>query len=363
MSREALIDDGQHLERGSCQGRAARLHRHHAQYRHACREQAFHVVQGSLAEREHPALGDVPLRVRLYVPPEQEASPPSAEQLQRTPEEERWMVLADPAVMLECLGAAGSERKRRLFACACVRRIADVGLAQGSMDAIAAAERHADGEMDAAALSAVQQKAREASSEAVRRAHSVWSSGPAALDARQAWMRVWAANAAENTCDPFASVSVPETSVPLGDLAVRTAQLAGWVRNVSQESHGVDEEAPTETALFFSFLRSLRETVQRSQRAVLARDPTNETVIQADLVREIFGNPHRPCSIHDDWKTPTVLKIARAIYQDRAWDDMPYLSDALEDAGCKDAALLEHCRGSCPHVRGCWAIDLLLGLS
>jgi hypothetical protein len=41
--------------------------------------------------------------------------------------------------------------------------------------------------------------------------------------------------------------------------------------------------------------------------------------------------------------------------------DLPILADALEDAGCTEAAVLAHCRGGGEHVRGCWAVDLLTG--
>jgi hypothetical protein len=57
----------------------------------------------------------------------------------------------------------------------------------------------------------------------------------------------------------------------------------------------------------------------------------------------------------------TVPAIARRIYDERASHDMPIVADALEDAGCTDADLLAHCRAGGPHVRGCWAVDLLLG--
>ena len=59
--------------------------------------------------------------------------------------------------------------------------------------------------------------------------------------------------------------------------------------------------------------------------------------------------------------TPTVVQLAQSIYDDRAFDRLPILADALEEAGCTDAAILDHCRGPGPHVRGCWAVDLLLG--
>jgi hypothetical protein len=61
------------------------------------------------------------------------------------------------------------------------------------------------------------------------------------------------------------------------------------------------------------------------------------------------------------WNESTVTELAQAIYTDRAFDRLPILADALEEAGCTDAAILEHCRGPGPHVRGCWVVDLLLG--
>ena len=84
----------------------------------------------------------------------------------------------------------------------------------------------------------------------------------------------------------------------------------------------------------------------------------------ADLIRDIFGNPFRPVTIDPGWLTwnhATVPAIARHVYDDRAFHDLPILADALEDAGCTNGDLLAHCRGPGPHVRGCWAVELLLG--
>lgn len=75
----------------------------------------------------------------------------------------------------------------------------------------------------------------------------------------------------------------------------------------------------------------------------------------------IVGNPFRSVSLDLAWCTPTVTQLAQAIYEDRAFDRMPILADALEDAGCTDASVLEHCRGGSVHARGCWVVDLLLG--
>jgi hypothetical protein len=86
----------------------------------------------------------------------------------------------------------------------------------------------------------------------------------------------------------------------------------------------------------------------------------------AELVRDIFGNPFRPVAVDPAWLTwnnATVPAMAQHVYENRAFHDLPILADALEDAGCADADLLGHCRSPGPHVRGCWAVDLLLGNS
>ena len=79
------------------------------------------------------------------------------------------------------------------------------------------------------------------------------------------------------------------------------------------------------------------------------------------LLRCIFGNPFRPIVADPAWLTPTVQAIAAAIYQDRAFDRLPILADALEEAGCTNADVLLHCRQPGEHVRGCWVVDLVLG--
>ena len=56
-----------------------------------------------------------------------------------------------------------------------------------------------------------------------------------------------------------------------------------------------------------------------------------------------------------------VVALARGIYDEKAFDRMPILADALQDAGCDNDDVLSHCRGGGPHVRGCWVVDLLLG--
>jgi hypothetical protein len=81
----------------------------------------------------------------------------------------------------------------------------------------------------------------------------------------------------------------------------------------------------------------------------------------APLVRDIVGKPFHSATIHPGWLTPDVRGLAAAAYHDRAFDRLPLLADALADAGCDDEAVLSHCRGSGPHARGCWVVDLVLG--
>ena len=86
--------------------------------------------------------------------------------------------------------------------------------------------------------------------------------------------------------------------------------------------------------------------------------------VQADGLRCIFGDLFRPVAVDPAWLTwneGTVGRVARSIYDERAWDQLPVLGDALEDAGCTNEDVLAHCRGPGPHARGCWVVDLVSG--
>ncbi len=88
-------------------------------------------------------------------------------------------------------------------------------------------------------------------------------------------------------------------------------------------------------------------------------------VCECQFLRDIFGNPFRPSPSLPPaviaWHDWTVRRIAEGIYGDRAFDRLPVLADALLDAGCDNEDLLAHCRSKGPHVKGCWALDLILG--
>lgn len=86
---------------------------------------------------------------------------------------------------------------------------------------------------------------------------------------------------------------------------------------------------------------------------------------QCSILRDIILYPQRPLpTIAPSWLTwndATIPKLAQVIYDDRRFEDMPILTDALMDAGCHDEDILSHCRSAGPHVKGCWLLDLLLG--
>jgi hypothetical protein len=87
---------------------------------------------------------------------------------------------------------------------------------------------------------------------------------------------------------------------------------------------------------------------------------TAERATQAALLREIVGHPFRTAVCDSAWLTSDVLLLANGIYEGKAFDRMPILADALQDAGCENTDILDHCRGPGPHVCGCWVVDLLL---
>jgi hypothetical protein len=219
--------------------------------------------------------------------------------------EAEWLACDNPMPMLEFLRGKVSDRKLRLFACACCRRLWHLMPESYSRRAVEASERYADG-------SAGAQELLSARSEADRYMRQV--------------PREYAPFV---TTDSSAQRAAEEASRDL-------PYLAAWnAGDYATEYHAFEQ-------------------------AQLA-----EEVGQSDLLRDLFGNPFRPAPCtHPDWFAwggGTVPRLAQAIYADRAFDRLPILGDALEDAGCTDADLLTHCRSGGSHVRGCWAVDLLLG--
>jgi hypothetical protein len=161
---------------------------------------------------------------------------------------------------------------------------------------------------------------------------------------------------ADDTADELELAAVYEAAFDVGAVLARRAKreedafrCAAWA--ASSAAH--PDELAEDVALMVDL-------------AAVAADMKHEGKAQADLTRCLFGNPFRRNGVNPAWlawNDGTLRKIAQSIYDERAFDRLPILADALEDAGCDNADILAHCRSEGPHVRGCWVVDLLLGKS
>jgi hypothetical protein len=107
--------------------------------------------------------------------------------------------------------------------------------------------------------------------------------------------------------------------------------------------------------------------IRSSQNYQIGRSPgfrEGEFAKKETILRDMFGNPFRPVAFDPAWRTSTAVTIAKGMYDNRDFSAMPILADALQDAGCDNDDILNHCRDAKQtHVRGCWVVDLVLGLS
>jgi hypothetical protein len=240
--------------------------------------------------------------------------------------EAEWVGGTNPDPMLEFLRGKASERKLRLFAVACLRAALDAPLAEGETAhhalgvgrrLLLACERHADGAVGDRELAA-----SRAEAEAVLRSpHTAVASG-------------WEVRCALRAAGP--PEGLPE------QLGVLRAEYAHY------------------WAGMWTFYGGAAEVWQQYHDETLERI----SLQQCQLLRDIVGNPFRPAVVAPAWLAwggGTAPKLARAVYDEHAFDRLPVLADALEEAGCTDADLLAHLRGPSPHVRGCWVVDLILG--
>jgi len=106
--------------------------------------------------------------------------------------------------------------------------------------------------------------------------------------------------------------------------------------------------------IYFSGTEEQRQRIE-AYDAALAQ-------VQFELLREIIGNPFRKPTFDLGWRTLDAVALARDVYAERAFDRLPILAEYLQRAGCEDEQLLGHCRRPGRHVRGCWVLDLVLGL-
>jgi hypothetical protein len=126
-----------------------------------------------------------------------------------------------------------------------------------------------------------------------------------------------------------------------------------------------DAASFSEAAIWLALLPDPREAATRAFENLVWFDTEIETENPIDAVvwlREIFGNPFRPVDF-SAWRTDDAVALARQMYESRDFGAMPILADALQEAGCDNADVLNHCRDAAQtHFRGCWVVDGVLGL-
>jgi hypothetical protein len=224
--------------------------------------------------------------------------------------EEEWLDCTDPALMLEFLRGKVSDRKLRLFACACCRRIWRLLEDARSREAVEVSERFADGMAGEAEVQVTEEGAEEAA-EAIP----------------------------DGTSDSRLAAGAASCAIRL------PAKQDAWnqIRLAQHVALGV--------------------------RLLLHLLPGgDEFLAHCNLLRCLFGNPFRPVTLKPAWQTPTVASLAHAAYEERILPSghldnarLGILADAFEEAGCTDSSILDHLRSPGPHVRGCHVVDLLTG--
>jgi hypothetical protein len=222
--------------------------------------------------------------------------------------EAQWFSCTEPDIMVAFLRGKVSYRKFRLFAVSCCRRL-DRLTDPVSQYALEVAERYADGLASEEELRLAHFAARNIANEAIH-------------------------CPSNRHLDPAAALAAAFT-------------------------------AKGQKVMFSGILCNC----QFSAGNAIGRDGNQEAawaaerVAQCGLLHEVFGNPFHPVSMLPAWLPPPSAASAASIYDQRLFDRLPELAASLEAAGCTNAELLGHLRGPGPHVRGCWAVDLLLGKS
>jgi hypothetical protein len=200
-----------------------------------------------------------------------------------------------------------SARKQRLLACACCRLISHLMTDECLRQAVETAEAYADGLASEEARARLSEQSRA-------------------------------------------------LGLARGEILSHTSRnTPGWVPLCDEwrVAHAVADAAGPDDGQFGN---SMHYAAQDGGKGRDTEDPQ-----QAALIREILGRPLRQPAVDPALRTTVVLALARGIYDDRAYDRMPILADALEEAGCDEDSILEHCRSNEHHVRGCWVVDLILG--
>ena len=229
--------------------------------------------------------------------------------------EVEWLASTDPHSLFEYVRLTASERKRWLSVVACASRIPRTISCPEIEEAVELITRLAEGRGE------------------VRDAHAFY----VAMMARASEFSPLALTDVEKAQAELAAAILGDTnSWRVWMLAYVVGMTAGTL---------FDEEGKK---LLSVWTPELSIAVEKEHSAA------------SEFLRDIFGNPFRPTSIDPSWRTSTVVALARGMYESRDFSPMTILSDALQDAGCDNEDILNHCRGEGPHVRGCWIVDMIL---
>jgi hypothetical protein len=224
-----------------------------------------------------------------------------------------WLAGSNPDVMLAFLGDRPSARQWRLFAAGCLREVGHLLLDHRARQGFLVLLDHADGLKTDADLAA---------------AH-----GAATASHRYLF-----------------SAAFPRGSYDRHVLPRVAAAHQALVRATRPDLE------PRSGAIDVSITLRFADSHEATWRQRICKT-------QCDLLRDLFGNPFRSVSLPEDWLHTTgqqAAEVARAIYDDRTFDELGILADALIDADCPCDEMVRHCRDSVPHGRGCWVVDRLL---
>jgi hypothetical protein len=234
--------------------------------------------------------------------------------------EEKWLGWNhDPINLANFALCRYSARKIRLFAVACCDLVADKMVDARSRRAVDVALRHADGMASDEELKVASHEADEA---------------------------IWAIMTARGPESP------DQISPEYGAAALALGATGSFDRTPTPDSpDGWLSLCAAGTVSDFVIWHTLRAA---KDDPLIAEKVTR-------LLRDICGNPFRPLTADPTWQSPDLDSLARKIYGQKAFDGLLQLADALEDVGCDNPSVLDHCRLPGSHVCGCWVVDLVLG--
>lgn len=238
--------------------------------------------------------------------------------------ETEWQTATHLFGMASGLPDSASRRKLRLLACAAVRTVWDFVTDDRARKALLAAELFADGNLTPEDLERTYRSAFE-------------------------WV---------------CALSAGMGSFNQNDLD-RNPDLQVRFREITACFSATEAAAPEPPAeLTIDSAAGLNESYWNAHLQVLG-GAHNQVDIDRHVAvyRDLFGNPYRPVAFDQECQTPEIQSLANRIYTEWAFDRMPELAVLLEEAGCREPAVLEHCRNQGEHFRGCWVIDLLTGRS